>query len=303
MSRIFVCGLINLETTLAVSGFPIAYNPVNYPFWGIQTTVSGVGYNLASALTKLGNQVDFASLIGGDDNSILVRKALKEEDVDDRLVLSQAKATAQSVILYDPSGRRQIHTDLKDMQDQNFPVSGIESALRRCDLAAICNINFARPLLKAAQEAGLPIATDVHALDDLNNPYDLDYMRAADILFLSDESLPDSPENIASMVLEKFNCKILVIGLGEKGALLAVRKDGFLGQFPAVYTRPAVNSIGAGDAMFSAFLDGFLRTHDPYDALHRAMVFASYKIGEKGAAEGFLSGEELDRWVDRVRKN
>jgi len=91
-----------------------------------------------------------------------------------------------------------------------------------------------------------------------------------------------------------------VIGLGEKGALLAVRKDGFVGRFPAVYTRPVVNSIGAGDALFSAFLDGYMRTYDPFAALRRAMVFASYKIGEKGAAEGFLSEEELDSWVDRV---
>lgn len=113
MSRIFICGLINLETTLAVRGFPIAYNPVNFPFWGVQTTVSGVGYNLASALTTLGNQVDFASLIGEDDNGVLVRKALKEDGIEDDLVLGQAKATAQSVILYDPSGRQQIHTDLK----------------------------------------------------------------------------------------------------------------------------------------------------------------------------------------------
>lgn len=303
MSRVFVCGLINLETTLAVSSFPISYNPVNFPFWGVQTTVSGVGYNLASALTKLGNRIDFASLIGGDDNSILVRKALKDEGMADDLVLGQAKATAQSVILYDPSGRRQIYTDLKDMQDQAYPVSRAVSALMRCDLAAICNINFARPLLRAAMEAGKPIATDVHTLDDLENAYDLDYMRAADILFLSDESLPDTPENVARLMLEKFKCKILVIGLGGNGALLGVRGDGFIGRFPAVYTRPVVNTIGAGDALFSAFLDGYLRTHDPYAALRRAMVFASYKIGEKGAAEGFLVGEELDRWVDRINKD
>ena len=73
---------------------------MNFPFWGVQTTVSGVGFNLASALTKLGNQVDFASLIGEDDNGVLVRKALREEGIEDDLVLGQAKATAQSVILY-----------------------------------------------------------------------------------------------------------------------------------------------------------------------------------------------------------
>jgi len=303
MSQIFVCGLINLETTLAIDGFPLTYFPVHYPFFGVQTTVSGVGFNLASALTKLGNQVDFATLIGRDDNGLLVRKALGVEGIADDLVLDRSRATAQSIILYEPSGRRQIHVDLKDMQSQMYPTSIAEKALSGCDLAVICNINFARPILKAAQEAGTVIATDVHALADLDNEFDLDYMAAADILFLSDESLLDSPENVAQILMDKYPFEVLVIVLGEKGALLAVRKDHFLERFPAVYTRPVVNTIGAGDALFSAFLDGFLRTHNPYDSLRRAMVFASYKVGEKGAAEGFLSGEALDDWVEKVNKN
>jgi ribokinase len=42
-----------------------------------------------------------------------------------------------------------------------------------------------------------------------------------------------------------------------------------------------------------------MRTGDPYSALKRAMVFASYKIGGKGAAHGFLSPEALDEWVKK----
>ena len=84
MSRFFLSGLINLETTLAVDGFPLDYFPVRYPFFGIQTTVSGVGFNLAAALTRLGNQVAFASLIGPDDNGMLVRKELAAMGVPDR---------------------------------------------------------------------------------------------------------------------------------------------------------------------------------------------------------------------------
>jgi ribokinase len=73
-----------------------------------------------------------------------------------------------------------------------------------------------------------------------------------------------------------------------------------MGRFDPVYTRPVVNTIGAGDALFSSFLDGFLRTKDPYKALSRAIVFASYKIGEKGAAEGFLNREELVEWQKKI---
>ena len=300
MSRFFVAGLINLETTLAVDGFPLPYFPVRYPFFGIQTTVSGVGYNITKALSTLGNQVDFASLIGTDDNGDLVRKALKADGIGDDLILSTQDETAQSVIIYDPKGKRQIHTDLKDIQDTAFPLSRAEDALSQADLAVICNINFARPLLQAAKDAGKWVATDVHALSSLDDDYNLDYLEAADILFLSDEALTDPPETVIRRIFKRFAPKIVVIGLGAEGALLGVRRDGFVGRFPAVHTREVVNTIGAGDALFSAFLDRFLRTQDPYQAIRQASIFASYKIGEKGAAQGFLTGEALDSWVHRA---
>jgi len=300
MSRFFVAGLINLETTLAIDGFPVPYFPVRYPFFGIQTTVSGVGYNIAKALNMLGDQVDFASLIGGDDNGDLVRKALEADRIDDGLILSNVNETAQSVIIYDRQGKRQIHTDLKDIQDQAYPLDKAITAIEQADLVVICNINFARPLLKAAKNAGKWVATDVHALSSLEDDYNQDYLRAADILFLSDESLPDSPEQIARKILNQFNTRIVVLGLGAEGALMGVRRDGFIGRFPAVRTREVVNTIGAGDALFSAFIDRFQRTRDPYLAIRQAMVFASYKIGEKGAAQGFLTGEDLDCWIGKI---
>ncbi len=54
-----------------------------------------------------------------------------------------------------------------------------------------------------------------------------------------------------------------MIGLGEKGALLAVRKDNVIERVPAVTTRKVINTIGAGDALFSAFLHSYQRTKNP----------------------------------------
>ena len=303
MTRFFVAGLINMETTLAIEGFPLQYSPDNYPFFGIQTTVSGVGLNIAKALTKLGNLVDFASLIGKDGNGWLVRRRLAEEGISDDLILSTLLETAQSVIIYEKGGRRQIHTDLKDIQEQAYPIDSAQAALKKCDLAIICNINFSRPLLSLAKDLGKPIATDVHAQSSLDDAYNKDFFDAADILFMSDEKLPETPERMAKDVMDRFSAEIFVIGLGQKGALLAVREDNFISRFEAVRTREVVNSIGAGDALFSAFLDRFMKTSDPYAAIREAMIFASYKIGEKGAADGFLTSEELDKWVKKINTN
>ena len=295
MGGVLVSGLINIETTLKVERFPIEYLPVRFPFYGVNSTVSGVGFNVAKALTVLGDQAQLLSLIGRDPAGTLVREALRAASLNGGGVLDQLAHTPQSVIIFDETGRRQIHVDLKDIQEQVYPIEQFEQALHRCSLAALCNINFSRPFLARARQAGKLVATDVHTIASLDDAYNQDFMAAADILFMSDEQLPLSPEEMARRVWDRFGAEVVVIGLGSKGALLAARQDHILERLPAVATRPVISSIGAGDALFSCFIHYYAKTRDPYLSLQRAMVFASYKIGETGAADGFLDEASLER--------
>lgn len=293
MNNLLICGHINLETTLRVDRFPLDYFPVCYPFFGVHSRVAGVGYNIARALTTLGDQVRLLSLVGQDAVGQLVRHGLAADGIGGEGILTTMPETCQSVILYDGDGRRQIHTDLKDVQSRPYPPDIFQQYLPWCDLAVLCNINYSRPFLAQARRAGKPIATDVHAISDLDDDYNRDYMAAADILFMSHERLPDTPENWARKVQNRYGTAVLVIGLGAEGALLAVRQNHFMERFPAIFTRPIVNTIGAGDALFAAFVHSYLQTGSPTTALHHALVFASYKIGAVGAAEGFLTAVEL----------
>lgn len=301
MTRILVSGLINIETTLRVERFPIDYTPVRYPFWGIATTVSGVGYNVAKALTTLGDDVPFVSLTGRDPYGDLVRASLKRDHPAQHYVRADLAETPQSVILYDGEGRRQINVDLKDIQERHYPPDAFEAALEGCAFAVLCNINFSRPFLALAKARGVPIATDVHAIADLDDDYNRDFMAAADVLFMSDEHLPMPPEAWARQVLDRYGPQVVVIGLGSQGALLAQRDPYGLVRLPAAATRPVVNTIGAGDALFSAFVHAYAASRNAYAALQRAIVFASYKIGEKGAADGFLTHAQLETWHARVK--
>lgn len=259
--------------------------------------MSGVGYNLARALTVLGDSVTLLSLIGRDPVAELVRKALKENKIGDNYILSRIEKTSQSVILFDADGRRQINVDLKDIQDQVYPDDLFLDAAGQVAIVAMCNINFSRPLLKAARLAGKTIATDVHAISSLDDGYNLDFMAAADILFMSDELLPEPPEDFARRAADRFGTSIIVIGLGSRGALLYQSRDGTLENIPAVKPRPVVSTIGAGDALFSCFLHYYVKGYDPQTALHRAVVFAGYKIGAAGAAEGFLDEAALESQI------
>lgn len=300
MSKILVSGLINLEVTLRIDGFPIDYAPVRYPFHGVNSSISGVGYNVAKALTVLGNEVALLSLIGKDAAGMLARDALALDGIAGDGVRAQLAQTAQSVILYDGHGRRAINVDLKDVQDAVYPPEIFAESLKGCSLAALCNINFSRPMLLKARRAGVCVATDVHAIWDIDDDYNRDFMIAADILFMSHEHLPTSPEEWARRVQNQYGNQIIVIGMGGEGALLAVRRDNFIERIPAVYTRPVVNTIGAGDALFSAFLHGYNQTADPYQAIRKAMVFASHKIGAASAADGFLDAAGLDALAVKI---
>ena len=294
MSRIFVSGLINIETTVQIEAFPIAYEPVRYPFFGVRSTVSGVGYNVAKALATLGDTVRFAALIGRDAAGALVAERLRADALPGEHVLATLEETAQSAILYDRAGRRMINTDLKDIQETAYPLERFEQAIEGCELAALCNINYSRPMLAKARRRGIPVATDVHAIDSLDDAYNRDFMAAADILFMSDERLPCAPEEWVRQLWSTFAAPIAVVGLGAQGALLAVRGDGFVGRFPAAHARPVVNTIGAGDALFSAFVHFYQATAAPYESIRRAITFASYKVGAAGAADGFLDAAALE---------
>jgi acarbose 7IV-phosphotransferase len=301
MSKLLISGLINIETTLRVDGFPIHYAPVRYPFFGVGSSVAGVGFNVAKALTTLGDEARLLSFLGRDFSGKVVRNALKESGVSDRWALDALETTPQSVILYDQRGDRMINVDLKNAQELTYPADIYNDAVYGCDVAILCNINFSRPFLSHAKAEGKLVATDVHAISNLDDPYNHDFMAYADILFMSDANLPIAPEAWAQAVQERFRTPIIVIGMGEHGALLAVREHQHMGRVPAVFTRPIVNTIGAGDALFAAFLHYFVKTKNPYTALEKAMVFASHKIGATGAAEGFLTEGGVEDWLRHLK--
>ena len=147
------------------------------------------------------------------------------------------------------------------------------------------------------------IATDVHVISNLYDGYNQDFMRYADILFMSDEGLPCHPVEWVKELLNVYGTEIIAVGLGREGVLLSVKRDNFIERIPAVYTRDVVNTIGAGDAVFSSFVHFYNKTGDPYEAIKKAVVFASYKIGSHGAAEGFLDENSLNELCSHIYKS
>lgn len=302
---ILVSGLVNIETNLKVKGFPIDYFPIDYPFFGIDAAVSGVGMNIGKALTTLGEKVVVCSLIGNDEEGNRIEMALEKANIGTKYLCRTLKATPQTIVLYDESGKREVYCDLKDIQDQTYDIEQVKEEVSNCNIAVICNINFNRGLLKAVKEKGICIATDVHVLEDIHDAYNKEFMENADILFLSDEKLPKSPEAFLKEIEAEYHNKIIVLGQGSKGVLMYLREEERFYQLPAVDLeslglRKVVNTVGAGDALFSAFIHYYGKGLEPLEALKRAEVFAAYKIGESGAAKGFIDEMKVEEILKQV---
>ncbi|WP_221074410.1 carbohydrate kinase family protein [Agarivorans aestuarii] len=297
MAHILVAGLVNIETTLKIEGFPQHYYPVTYPFDGIQSGVSGVAYNVAKALAILGDEVDLCTLLAPDMAGVQVQQALAKIPRINACLDMSMQSTPQSVILYDPQGQRQIHVDLKDIQQLSYSSPLLIHSLSQADAVVMCNINFARPMLDQAKQAGKLIATDVHTLGSIEDEYNQQFLTAADVLFLSDEQVEGDYHQFIWQLVERYQNQVIVMGLGSNGALLYTQQSGHIQHFSAISTRKIVNTIGAGDALFSCFLHYYVANKDAEQALQRAITFASYKIGEAGAACGFLSHQQLEELI------
>ena len=68
-----------------------------------------------------------------------------------------------------------------------------------------------------------------------------------------------------------------------------------LSELPAVNVNEVVNTVGAGDALFSSFIHFYAKGLKPIDCLKRAEVFAAYKIGFDGASVGFTDEETVEK--------
>lgn len=293
--NILVSGHLNIETTVSIEKFPIDYFPITYPSMGVNSNVSGVGCNVAKALKALGDNVDLVSYIGNDDDSERVLKDLERSGISTDNIIRGLIKTCASVILFAPDGRRQIYSDLKDVQNHTVNVDRLREKLKNVDAAAICNINYNRSLIKAAHEMGVLVATDVHVLSDINDNYNRDFVENADILFLSDEHLPCAAEEFIMRLYERYHNKVIVIGMGAKGALLL---DSGRTVFVDAYKKSVVlNTVGAGDALFSSFLHFYTKGLTAEESLRRAVIFAGLKIGFNGASLGFSSESEIERLI------
>ena len=296
MKKILVSGLVNIETSLQVDSFPIDYSPIEYSFFGISSSVSGVGYNVAKALKTLGSEVDLLTEIGDDLlGNTIIEEAKRNNIGVDHFVIYKNSKTAESVVLVNKKGERKIYCDLKDIQDR-APLQESVIELNDYSLLVLTNINFNRELLKCANQKNIKVATDVHIISSLDDSYNNDFMKYADILFFSNEAVDGREEEFIRQLYEKYQNDIIICGCGERGAIMYIGKENRFVFESAKAPLGIKSTIGAGDALFSCFIHFYDNGLSLEDCLRKATLFAGIKISQPGGSNGFINEKELEKY-------
>lgn len=302
MTKILVSAALCIDISVKVKGFPVKYEPIEVNSFGISSVIGGVCANVSKAFKTLEDHVDVISLLSDDDESERIRSFLNKEGIGTYYIDDSLKATPHSVILYDKSGKRLIESDMKNIYEKSISPEVLNTKdIDQYDAIVFGNFSFNYELIKECRKRNKLTVCDVQVLDSINNEKNKNFMKYTDILFFSDEKVPGDLESFIRAVAEKYNNKIIIVGRGKEGAALYVNEENRLYMVEAPDIRPVVNTVGAGDALCTAFVHYYLKGDKPLDALKKAEIFASYKIGENGASVGFPNESIVENYY-RVLK-
>ncbi|MDY2727496.1 MAG: carbohydrate kinase family protein [Candidatus Onthovivens sp.] len=298
---IYVSGLLNFETILNVEKFPIQYFPIDYPFFGVTSSVSGTAFNISKALTTLGDKTLLSSHVGQDLLGRTIINEAKKCKIDVSNVKETLEQTPNTVVLVDRYRNVETYCDLKNVQELSNSFEEEKEAIESADLVVLCNSNFNRPLLKKAKELGKKVATDVHIIGTIYDEFNKEFLENSDIVFLSERGIKDKVyEDFLVDLYNAYHNEIIILGEGREGAMILIGKDRVVYHIDAITIRDIVNTVGSRDALFSAFNHFYLKGKDPLEALKLAEIFTSYKIGVSGSSEGFLSELQVKALAKKI---
>lgn len=297
MGKFMVAGFVQYETIVKVEELPVPYRQFESSRDLIYTDMGGTGFDEAMALRWLGNDVDFMSMVARNMSNRQIAAYLHINNVDLKTdyVLPTLDGMPTSVVLY-CKGQKQTFEDVKDIRTAEYDYDLFESQIKDKDMVLISNCNFCRPLIGLAQKYNKPLAVNVRSMRAEKIEHKKDFLSAADILYISDDDLDSDPYDCINECREKYNPQIVVVGIGARGVILYTREDNSVLEYKSVKTNEVVNTVGAGNALFSAFLHYYVKTGDAKESIKNALLFASYKIGFVGTTNGFMTEEQIEQW-------
>lgn len=300
MGKFLVAGVVQRETIVKVDNIPIGYMGITERPNTIFTSTGGDAYNESLALKWLGNSVDLMSMVGEGESMDLVNPPGCEVELVTDYVLPRLADTPIAVLFYDENRKQQIFEDIKNLGDVPYDLALFRERAKRAEMLVVSDANFCRPLIGIGKELRKPIAVNIREYTEEKAYFNEDFLKGGDILYISDDRLVGDPYEFVKLLAAKYRPQIIILGQGAAGLILYDKNKNIIAHYNTVKTHKTVNTVGAGNALFSCFLHFYNKTKDSVFAVKNAMLFASYKIGFMGTSSVFMTEEEISLWRNLI---
>jgi sugar/nucleoside kinase (ribokinase family) len=289
---VLVVGGSGVDTVVRVGTLPVPQvDSVGVP--PIREWAGHTGGNVALGCRALGLGVTFLDFIGDDLPGAQVRERLAGGGVDFEHLVSPT-GTRRAVNLVDDTGRRMSFYDARDPGDLRMPRDFYLPHLRRARHVHLSIVDFARFLYDDIAELGVPVSTDLHDWDGVDDHH-RDFALRSDVVFLSAVGAGERIASVMREILREGRAEAVVATAGAGGSYLMTRDGGRTPRpVPAtVPPSPVVDSNGAGDAYVSGFLYGRLAGRRVEDCARLGAVAGAYACTGNGSS-ALICREGLD---------
>lgn len=295
---VVVVGNIGIDTNVYFSGERIDM-AVEANFTTNIDMIGQAGGYAARGYAALGYKTAFIGYFGADFSGDFIRTTLEKEKIDTSALFIDPEGTSRSINLIYQNGQRKNCYDGKSHMTLHPPLAACEQLFRGARLAHFNIPNWARELLQPARSAGLKVACDIQDVVDVNDPYRLDFIRAADFLFFSAANYND-PSPLILHYLSVNPELVIICGLGERGCVLG-NGEGIRFYPPVALDLPVVDTNGAGDSLAVGFLFSHVLDGLPLEeSLLRGQIAARYKCGIQASSGRMISRELLKHYQEVV---
>ncbi len=295
MGKFIIAGITQIETIVKVDKIPLENKSFNQLNNSIHTSAGGDAFNISLALKWLGDDIRFMSVVGRDQNMGVFNPPDREVTLETNYVLPLMNETPMQVSFFDTERNEQTFEDLKDIRDVGYEMSLVDPIIDTAEMVVLSNANFCRPIMQLACEHDKKLAVKIHSFSRAKLKFNADFLSAANIVFFSDLEGED-PYAFVQEMAEKYDIDTIILGQGAGGLLLHDNEKHMTMHYDPIRTGRVVNNAGAGNALFACFLHYYQKGFSVVDAIHKALLFASNKIGYMGTSNGFMTETQLEQW-------